>query len=250
MSTQDRKRGRQDGSTQSEDGLETTIEVSLLESINAKLSVLELLRDDIRELKASLQFSQSQIDTLVQENSELKETVKALSAQVKHLTDESKVTEATLLDIQCRSMRENLIFSGIPRQNPDNPEQILKQFMETSLQLSKDTVEQITFHRVHRIPPPKNQPNLPPPIIAKFEHYKQKELIKSKGKLLKGTAFGMNDQFPKEINRRRKLLVPIMKDFRAKGQHATISVDKLYVEGELYRDRKIMTWLREPTDNP
>ena len=105
--------------------------------------------------------------------------------------------KTTLLNLQCRSMRDNLIFSGIREQNPDDPEQALKQFMYTSLQLRKDTVNQITFHRVHRLPPLKNKPNFPPPIIAKFEHYKQKMFIKSRGKLLKGSTFGMNDQFPR-----------------------------------------------------
>ena len=52
------------------------------------------------------------------------------------------------------------------------------------------------------------------PIIAKFEHFKQKEMVKSKGKERKGTQFGMIDQFPREINERCKALYPIMKENR------------------------------------
>lgn len=217
MSTQERKKAKRDWSTETDDRL-ITAEVSVLESINAKLSVLELLRDDIRELKASLEFSQSQIDSLVQDNNELKGTVKTLSTQVTQLTDENNSIKATLLDLQCRSMRDNLIFSGIPEQNPDDPEGALKEFMETSLKLPKQTVDQITFHRVHRLTPKVNKANNPAPIKAKFEHYKHKEIIKSRGKLLKGSNFGMNDQFPKEIQQQRKILIPIMKDFREKGK--------------------------------
>lgn len=244
MTTHESKKKKRESSTETDDGLYMTAEVSLLESINSKLAVLELLRDDLRELKASLEFSQSQIETVIQENNALKGTVKTLSAQVTQLSDDNKSMKATLLDLQCRSMRDNLIFSGIPEQNPDDPERALKEFMETSLKLSKDAVEQITFHRVHRLPSSKpNTANNPAPIIAKFEHYKQKELIKSRGKLLKGSKFGMNDQFPKEIQQRRKVLIPIMKDFRGKGKRATLSVDKLYVDGTLYRNRDITTWL-------
>lgn len=75
-----------------------------------------------------------------------KGNVKTLSTQVTHLSDENKSMKATLLDLQCHSMRDNLIFSGIPEQNPDKPEEVLKEFMETSLKLSKETVEQITFN--------------------------------------------------------------------------------------------------------
>lgn len=221
----------------------TSIEVSLLESINNKLKILELLHADIKDLKASLEFSQSQIDTLVLENSELKRNVTNLSTQITHLTNENKIMKEQILDLQCRSMRDNLIFSGIPlpTATPDNPEKAIQDFMQSSLKIPPETVNRITFHRVHRLN--SKDSKKPPPIIAKFEHYKHKELVKSKGKELKGTSFGLNDQFPKEIQERRRALLPIMKQLRQEGKRATLSVDKLYVNGTIYRDRNITTWL-------
>ncbi len=38
----------------------------------------------------------------------------------------------------------------------------------------------------------------PRPIVAKFGYFKQKEQVKSRGRELKGTDFGVNDQFPKK----------------------------------------------------
>lgn len=76
-------------------------------------------------------------------------------------------------------MRDNLIFSGKPEQSPDNPKRALEEFTETSLKLSKQTVEEITFHRVHCLTPKVNKANNPAPIIAKFEHHKHKEFIKA-----------------------------------------------------------------------
>lgn len=37
------------------------------------------------------------------------------------------------------------------------------------------------------------------PLIAKFEHYKHKELVKKQGKEVKGTHLGVNNQFLQEI---------------------------------------------------
>ena len=54
----------------------------------------------------------------------------------------------------------------------------------------------------------------PRPIIAKFEHYQQKELIKSRGRELKGTKFGLNYQFQREINERRKRQYPVQRQRR------------------------------------
>lgn len=72
MSEPNRKIRKRDSSTETDE--ETTVEVSVLASINSKLAILELLHIDIRDLKASLEFSQSQIETLMLDNIELKKT--------------------------------------------------------------------------------------------------------------------------------------------------------------------------------
>lgn len=237
MSSEPSKKRTRDGSTETEPETPpasatspvTSIEVSLLQSINSKLAILEHLHADIKDLKASLEFSQG--------------TVTNMSNQVNHLTSENRIMKDKILDLQCRSMRDNLIFSGIPlpTSTPDDPEKAVKEFMQSSLKIPLETVNRITFHRVHRLTSKNNKK--PPPIIAKFEHYKHKELTKSKGKELKGTSFGLNDQFPQEIQERRRALLPIMKQLRQEGNRATLSVDKLYVNGTLYRNPNITTWL-------
>lgn len=99
----------------------------------------------------------------------------------------------------------------------------------------------ITFHRVHRFGTASNKKHRP--LVAKLEHFQQKLLVKSKGKELKGTNFGINDQYPKEINERRKILYPIMKEYRTKNIHTSLVVDRLYINGQLFRDSKITQWL-------
>lgn len=47
--------------------------------MNNKLSILEILHADLKELKSSLNFSQSQVAMGQLENNELKETVKTLT---------------------------------------------------------------------------------------------------------------------------------------------------------------------------
>ena len=148
----------------------------------------------------------------------------------------------TILDLQSRSMRDNLVFSGIPEAQAENPEQVVKDFISTQLKLPKDTVKNITFHRVHRIGPPRKDNKHPRPIVAKFEHFKQKVQVQQQGKELKGTNFGINDQYPKEIMQRRHKLHPIRKESKAKGHKAVLVIDKLYIDGQLYRN-KDTPWL-------
>ena len=53
----------------------------------------------------------------------------------------------------------------------------------------------------------------------------------------------MNDQFPREMMERRKILFPIRKQFMEDKKKAVISVDRLYVGGQLYRDSEKTPWL-------
>jgi FtsZ-binding cell division protein ZapB len=95
----------------------TNKDVDLFKSINERLVILDILdnlREDINALCASLDFSQRQIDDLRKENTVLKGTVDYIHGKVEVVQRENKQLKETLLDVQCRSMRDNLIFSGIP----------------------------------------------------------------------------------------------------------------------------------------
>ena len=138
-------------------------------------------------------------------------------------------------------MRDNLIFTGLPEKTEEEPEKTVKNFMCEHLKIPENTVNEISFHRVHRIGRKLNA--YPRPIVAKFERYKQKELVRSRGRELKDTKFGLSDQFPKEIQERRKVLFQIRKEYRKKGIRAIVSVDRLYLDGKLYRDSEVTPWL-------
>lgn len=190
-----------------------------------------------------MEFSQSEILKLQRENKTLTAKVKIHDSNMDCLLRENRVMKESLLDIQSRCMRENLFFSGIPEDASNNPEGAIREFMQSALKLPIETVNKVAFHRVHRLGARSDKTKGPRPIIAKFEHYQQKELIKSRGRELKGTKFGLNDQFPREINERRKRLYPVQRQQRKDGRRAFIIVDKLFIDGQLFRDSSITPWL-------
>lgn len=75
--------------------------------------------------------------------------------------------------MQRRSMRKNLIFSGIPEyRNPglevENCEFMIKDFIRTELNIQKE----ISFDRVHRLGRYSQFQKYPRPIIANFTFLK------------------------------------------------------------------------------
>lgn len=219
-------------------------------NLEARIGIIEALHQEFQHLRHSLEFTQNQIEKITQENQLLQNSVSTMAtelvsvqSQLATVTAENKQMRESILDLQARSMRDNLIFSGIPETPTDEPEKLVKDFMIRRLKLSPDTVSNITFHRVHRMGHKRVDATRPRPIVAKFEHFKQKELVQRQGRQLRGTDFGLNDQFPPEIVRRRKILLSIRKQKISEGKRAALSVDKLYIDGQLFKDKDITPWL-------
>ncbi|KAL3980751.1 aryl hydrocarbon receptor nuclear translocator [Sarotherodon galilaeus] len=105
-----------------------------LSSFDARLSLVEILHREFKSLKESLEFSQQQVETLAAENATLRESVKSL-------------TDNSVIDLQARSMRDNLVFSGIPESAGEDAEATVKSFIKTHLKLPEDTVKNIAFER-------------------------------------------------------------------------------------------------------
>lgn len=143
-----------------------------------------------------------------------------------------------ILDIKTRSMRDNLLFGGISRvlrtneerREFEDTESVLKDFIVKEM----DIHGQISFERVHRLGKPRN--GKPPFIVAKFSSHKQRELVQRKAAtvLRNQENFSVFEQFPKEIQERRKILIPKLKAAKRNRQNAKLVVDKLYIDGQLY----------------
>ena len=196
-----------------------------------KLDMIEKLVSEIQELKHSLEYAHAEIQDLKTTNREIQNQFDQLAdAQAKSMSIMDRQAE-TILDIQSRSMRDNLIFSGIEEKEGEDTEQTLQNFLQKELG-QKDPV---SFERVHRMGKP-NAPRGPKhrPIIAKFSHFKKREEIKMSGRMLKGKPFGINEQYPTEIFNRRKALLPILRQAKKDGKKATLSGDRLFINGSRY----------------
>ena len=51
---------------------------------------------------------------------------------------------------------------------------------------------------------------------------------------LKGSSFGISEQYPAEINNRRRNLYPIMREAKQQRRHLVFVLDRLFIDGEQY----------------
>ncbi len=217
-----------------------------------KLELLTQLSQDVKDQRASLEFSQATIDVLKKDNASLRMDLNCLKQQVTDLQYENFHLSKDVLDMQCRSMRDNVIIHGIPEKGKETymeTEQLVKSFLKDSFQLEEKEVDAIHFSRAHCIGQSRHGMLRPRPVVAKLTDSKAKLVIMGKGKRLKDTPFSISDQFPPEILRRRRLLYPVMRDARNAMKRTCLSVDKLYIDGKLFRNSDITYWLSGGDEN-
>ncbi|XP_052281348.1 uncharacterized protein LOC127878862 [Dreissena polymorpha] len=134
-------------------------------------------------------------------------------------------------------MRNNLLFAGINEPENERPQDVeakVRSFIIDKLQLPQDLVNSMVIERAHRIGAKdsvQNQ-NRSRMIVCKFANFKDKEIIRKQGNLLKDTNFSIREQFPPEIVERRRKLFPQLKAARDAGKIAWLAYDTLYVDGK------------------
>lgn len=164
-----------------------------------------------------------------------------LSTRVADLEKERDELREDLTYMKSQSMRNNLIFTNIPEESGTDieaaevTERKLRQHLQSTLKIAKETADRIRFERVHRTPGHRI-PGKTRSIVAKFSFFQDRELVRRQWKELRGTNFHMFEQFPKEVSDKRRRLVKQMKEARDAGKRAWIVYDTLYVDGKQVKE--------------
>ncbi|KAK3106878.1 hypothetical protein FSP39_001866 [Pinctada imbricata] len=199
--------------------------------LNGYNNLFDGLKDDITDLRENhrnVKASATQAESAV---AELKTT---MVAEIECSRDEIR---EDILDLQCRSMRDNLLFYGIPEKDDEDAEDTIVTFISGRMKIGTN----IAFERVHRMGrKPDNAQRRPRPIVAKFSRFKDRELVRRQApKTLKGTNYWVQEHFPPEIEQRRKALYPVMRDERRKKNKVALVKDRLFVNGVEYAPPEI-----------
>ena len=157
-------------------------------------------------------------------------------ARISFLEGRQREMSERILSIESHSMRDNLIFTGLPEEDGETGadiRQLLTSLFTDDLNLDGDD---IIISRCHRLDNRRKQNDKPRDIIARFMHYSDRQNVLHSAKHLKGKnpPIYINEQFPAEIEKRRNILRPIIKLAKSKNMRAVLSRDKLIIDGKPY----------------
>lgn len=158
---------------------------------------------------------------------------------MRELNQEKERILEGLLDIQSRSMRDNLFFFNFDEgstfeehKSEDCCEKVLS-FCADKLCIDDacDRIKIDLAHRIGRYATGKKRP-----IVAKFNYYRDKIEIKQKARdKLNGSEYRIGEQFPCAIQERRKKLMPMFHHARQNNQRLILSYDKLYINVQMHK---------------
>jgi uncharacterized protein YdiU (UPF0061 family) len=135
------------------------------------------------------------------------ESVTVLEARLQSVEQRSeaklKALESRLTEMEYHSRKYNLIFFGLEDQG-GNAEKAVRTFLRTSLEI--ESADNMAFNHVHPLPAGRQGP---PPIIARFSRFPDRErVLRSLGKLRgKGNKVTVATDLPKPMREKRQAML-------------------------------------------
>ena len=195
------------------------------------------LDESMHDIKVTIQSINTRTSRLESRHTEQ-------AAIISHLRDEQSDLTERISKLECRSMQENLIFSGIPEEEDEDVSSLTESVMSLItdvLEVDEDDIHIITCHRL-------NYPNKtktsrfnqsddrPRNVVVRLSHKDEVFSILRSANKLKGhePRIFINQQYPQDIGSRRRILQPVFYLAKQHKMKASLNQDKLYIDGKLF----------------
>lgn len=199
------------------------------------------INENLESLAESSNFSCAQstdslgkLNTLSKTVQSISDKMSLLSRENSQLRNENQLLQERLIKLECHSRRQNVVFEGIPEQNDETTKACKDKVME-KINAIPNVPESIKISRCHRVGPlRKDQTRAIKCYVESFDD-KVKLFRACRKKLEEGVA--IHDDFPPEVEERRKILKPILKaallldDYK---NNSYLNVDRLMINNVSY----------------
>ena len=203
---------------------------------------VQSIRNDIKELRATANFAADQAKLAIDRTTAAEKKIGELCHENLLLKNTVATLNAKVIDIECQSRRNNLIFNGIEETENEKWEECEEKLREI---LRTENLDNVHFERVHRIgmktrkssTDDKSNPDKPRSIIAKFTYYKEREQVwLSRYSLSEDQNIWITEDFPEAVKSKRRTLFPVLKAAQRSPlvKQASLRVDKLVIDGKTF----------------
>ncbi|VDI52739.1 Hypothetical predicted protein [Mytilus galloprovincialis] len=176
------------------------------------------LKSSVINIEKTINTQHSDVSSVEKKMTAQKKEIEQSFEKMKNLNEKMR---EDLLDTQIKSNIENLVFYNIPEKDDEDCLEESLIFCEKNLKMPNMIL------KANRMG------NKGDPILVKFGSFNKE--VRKNSKNLKDTNFGISEQLPGEIQKRRKTLLPELKKLRDEGHKAYFVRDKIHVGGKEYK---------------
>ncbi len=209
---------------------DTVSAVLVMEKLDSIAKDITNVNKEVKDLRASLEFSQKSIDEIRKRLGAIEEKqtkFSSLSQEVQTLKMQNRQLHEKLERLESYSRKNNLIITGLKESDGENPEQVVSQFLSTLVPGS------VAVERCHRLGPSQRK-GKSRPMIVRFQSYPDRKKVWEKRFQLKGKDVWLKEDFPASIEEKRQSLYPILQAAKGAGMKANLVVDKLLINGATF----------------
>lgn len=181
----------------------------------------------IQELNTSLEVAHGKLesqDKVLRENGKKLKQLEDLAKSVETLDRIDKKMDY----LENQSRRSNIIIDGVPEEKGENWEMSEMKVQEILGKKLGLNVKDIEIERAHRVG--KFDESRPRQIVVKLLRHKDKQMIQSQAKKLKGTRIYINEDYSDLIKKKRKELMPELRAAWERADSAVLRYDKLIIK--------------------
>lgn len=183
---------------------------------------------DVQELKTSLEFSQDKLDEMTAGHKEMATKIKLAEKTLEESKEELAAVFNKMDYIENQTRRTNIVVDGISDEKGENwmeSEKKVRHMITSRLGLDGVNMELERAHRIGQY----QEGGRPRKIMVKLLRFKDKQMILSTAKKLKGSNIYINDDFSEALLQKRRELWPKLKAARDRGERAILKYDKLII---------------------
>ena len=200
----------------------------------SKINNLEMdLGGSVNFVADLVQEAHSKTDTNSNKISELSKKLTQTESEMSALKIENQHLKNKILSLESYSRRENLLFYGVDEQRNETDRDCATKVLEILRKVDPEYIN-MQILKCHRKGKYVNGQKRP--IIAKFSISDRDAIWLNKGNL-KGTNLFVAEDFPIEVEKNRKILLPVFRHARTieslKGK-VSLKADKLVIDGRTY----------------
>ena len=205
--------------------------LSKLDSIESRMESLE---QEFKDVKSSIEFVHAEVEDIKKVNEHLKKSDEETKKRIENLEQLNSTLNNRVIDLQARSMRDNLIFYNVKESDGENTTALIHDILENTLGI--ENAKTMKIDRSHRMGKKQGTTRTKQrAIVAKFNYFQDKERVLANVKKFKGSGMAVSEQFPDEIIKERKRLYPEFKKAKEQGKRVKLVRNRLYIDGQLYR---------------